>query len=150
MTSTYERYQGIIDEPTIQDLNLNNVSFKWAKKCDKPKLLKKAIKLLKADGDHYPELMKCVEERLMDLDPQFKRLVSAKKQVDPETYKKEMEDLLKFTEERDDIYTKIKDETSGDIFTGKSETLEKERTRKKAENEKNKGNEAMKSKVKSF
>jgi len=37
---------GVPDE----DVDLNKIDFEWVKKTDKPKLLKKALKILEADG----------------------------------------------------------------------------------------------------
>jgi len=36
--------------PQNEDLDLNKIDFDWVKNTDKPKLLKKALKLLELDG----------------------------------------------------------------------------------------------------
>jgi len=54
------------------ELNLNTIDFKWVDETMDPKLLKKAIKLLKDDGGYFPELEKYIEEKLITVDKKYK------------------------------------------------------------------------------
>ena len=36
--------------PSIHDININNIDYKWLKKCDKTSHLKRALKILHEDG----------------------------------------------------------------------------------------------------
>ena len=40
----------------LENLTLNSISYEWLEKTNNPKLLKKAIRLLKEDGGYFPDL----------------------------------------------------------------------------------------------
>jgi len=56
----------------MDNLNINQIDFKWVDETDDTKLLKKAIKLLKDDGGYFPDLEKYIEDKLVKLDKKFK------------------------------------------------------------------------------
>ena len=56
----------------MDDLNLNEIDFKWVEETDDAKLLKKALKMLKDDGGYFPDLEKSIEDKLLTLDKKFK------------------------------------------------------------------------------
>jgi hypothetical protein len=56
----------------MDDLIINEIDFKWVDKTEDPKLLKKALKLLKEDGGYFIELEKYVEEKLKQVDKKFR------------------------------------------------------------------------------
>jgi hypothetical protein len=56
----------------MDNLNINQIDFKWVDETDDAKLLKKAIKMLKDDGGYFLELEKYIEEKLAKLDKKFK------------------------------------------------------------------------------
>ena len=45
----------------LDKLDLNTITYEWLDKTNDPKLLKKALRLLKEDGSYFPDL----EKRLM-------------------------------------------------------------------------------------
>ena len=56
----------------MDDLNLNDIDFKWVEETNDAKLLKKGLKLLKDDGGYFPELEKEIEDKLVKIDKKFK------------------------------------------------------------------------------
>jgi hypothetical protein len=56
----------------MDQINLNQIDFKWVEETDDPKLLKKALKMLKDDGGFFPDLEKDIEAKLVTLDKKFK------------------------------------------------------------------------------
>jgi len=56
----------------MDNLNLNQIDFKWVEETNDPKLLKKGLKLLKDDGGFFPDLEKEIEEKLVKIDKKFK------------------------------------------------------------------------------
>jgi len=57
---------------TRYGVDINDIDFDWIKKCTNVKKLRAAIRLLKEDG-FYPDLLKHAEEKLCELDPEYKR-----------------------------------------------------------------------------
>ena len=56
----------------MDNLNLNDIDFKWVEETNDAKLLKKGLKLLKDDGGYFPELEKEIEDKLVKIDKKFK------------------------------------------------------------------------------
>ena len=54
-------------------LDLNMISFEWLERTSDPKLLKRALKLLKDDGDYFPDLAKAIDEKLQSVDEKYKK-----------------------------------------------------------------------------
>lgn len=52
-------------------MDLNKIDFDWVEKTEKPKLLKRALRLLAEDGDYFPDLKRTITEKLMKIDPKF-------------------------------------------------------------------------------
>jgi hypothetical protein len=55
----------------MEELTLNTIDFKWVDETEDPKKLRKAIKLLKEDGGHFPELEKHINKKLSEVDRKF-------------------------------------------------------------------------------
>ena len=62
-----------------EDIDINKIDFEWVKKTTKPKLLKKALKILEADGNlliilgnYFVELQKEIENKLMEVDEVYR------------------------------------------------------------------------------
>ncbi len=56
----------------MDNLDLNQIDFKWVDETEDIKLLKKALKLLKEDGGHFVDLENSIEEKLSKLDKKFR------------------------------------------------------------------------------
>ena len=56
----------------MEELTINHIDYNFVDNCENPKLLRKALKLLKEDGGYYKELEKYVEDRLKKLDKTFR------------------------------------------------------------------------------
>lgn len=94
-------YSGILEDPTLQELELNHISFEWIQKTDRVNYLKKAMRLLKNDGDHFPALSKALENKLVLVDPAFKRylrplLIGFKNRVSMLMLKHIIENLINY------------------------------------------------------
>lgn len=122
----------------VDKLDINMISYEWLDKTTNPKLLKKALQLLKEDGNYFPELSKAIDDKLQSVDEKYKK----KKQnenISIEDIKASKEELLKFEQELKQNDKIIKDkQTSSELLT-----LQRQ---KEAENKKIKGNELMKTK----
>ena len=127
----------------LENLTLNSISYEWLEKTNEPKLLKKAIKLLKEDGGYFPDLEKAIDDKLQTLDLKYKKYKETEN-ITQEDIAKAKEEMAKFEEEfnkKDKILNENKDEKNGKNY----EILKIER-KQEAINEKIKGNELMKTK----
>lgn len=52
----------------MDNLVLNQIDFNWVNECEDPRLLKRALKILKDDGGFFPDLEKHISEKLSTLD----------------------------------------------------------------------------------
>lgn len=124
-------------------LDINAISYEWLDKTSDPKLLRKALRLLKEDGGYFPDLEKSIDTKLQTIDLKYKKHKEAEN-VTQEDIDKVKEEMLKFEEE----YNK-KDQILIDNRDSKDkrndEILKLER-KQEANNEKIKGNELMKTK----
>ena len=125
------------------ELTINMISYEWLNKTNNPKLLKKALKLLKDDGNFFPDLSKAIDEKLQSIDLKYKKLKQTET-MSAEDIAKAKEEILQFENEfrtKDNLIKETiekKDESNYDIIR-----LER---KKEAQNEKIKGNELMKTK----
>ena len=124
-------------------LDINAISYEWLEKTSDPKLLKKAIRLLKEDGGYFPELEKAIDEKLQTIDLKYKKHKETEN-ISQEDVEKCKEEMLKFEEEfnkKDQILMDNKDNKDK-----KSYEIIKLEKKQEANNEKIKGNELMKTK----
>ena len=124
-------------------LDLNAISYEWLEKTNDPKLLRKALRLLKEDGGYFPDLEKSIDEKLQTLDLKYKKHKEAEN-ISQEDINKCKEEMLKFEEEfnkKDQILIDNRDSKEKKNY----EVLKLER-KQEANNEKIKGNELMKTK----
>ena len=127
----------------LDKLDLNTITYEWLEKTNDPKLLKKALRLLKEDGSYFPDLEKSIDEKLQTLDLKYKKHKEAEN-VSQEDIEKCKQEMLKFEEEfnkKDQILIDNKDNKDKRNY----EILKIER-KQEANNEKIKGNELMKTK----
>ena len=127
----------------LENLTLNSISYEWLEKTNNPKLLKKAIRLLKEDGGYFPDLENAIDQKLQTLDLKYKKYKETEN-ITQEDINKAKEEMLKFEEEfnkKDKILSENKDEKNKKNY----EILKIER-KQEANNEKIKGNELMKTK----
>ena len=125
------------------NLTINSISYEWLEKTNNPKLLKKAIRLLKEDGGYFPDLENAIDQKLQTLDLKYKKYKETEN-ITQEDINKAKEEMLKFEEEfnkKDKILSENKDEKNQKNY----EILKIER-KQEANNEKIKGNELMKTK----
>ena len=125
------------------NLTINSISYEWLEKTNNPKLLKKAIRLLKEDGGYFPDLENAIDQKLRTLDLKYKKYKETEN-ITQEDINKAKEEMLKFEEEfnkKDKILSENKDEKNQKNY----EILKIER-KQEANNEKIKGNELMKTK----
>ena len=54
-------------QAVFDKLDINMISYEWLDKTTNPKLLKKALQLLKEDGNYFPELSKAIDDKLFDM-----------------------------------------------------------------------------------
>ena len=124
-------------------LDLNTISYEWLEKTNDPKLLRKALRLLKEDGGYFPDLEKTIDEKLQTLDLKYKKHKEAEN-ISQEDIDKCKQEILKFEEEfnkKDQILIDNRDSKEKKNY----EILKLER-KQEANNEKIKGNELMKTK----
>ena len=124
-------------------LDLNAISYEWLEKTKDPKLLRKALRLLKEDGGYFPDLEKAIDEKLQTLDLKYKKHKEAEN-VTQEDREKCTQEMLKFEEEynkKDQILLDNRDSKDKRNY----EVIKLER-KQEANNEKIKGNELMKTK----
>ncbi|KAL4473939.1 hypothetical protein ABPG72_000301 [Tetrahymena utriculariae] len=132
----------------LSDLTLEKIDYDWIEKQNKPNFLKKAIKLIEEDGNYFVDLKEACTQKLRKLDPSkapkvFNNNVSDKEKQTLESDIYKWEEELQKKEQQKEKAAKIF-EIEQQIQ--QSETLTEEQKKIKAENEKNKGNEALKSK----
>lgn len=61
------------NKPTTHGgVDLNDIDPAWIKNCTSAKKMRSAVKLLTEDG-YYPDLLKIAEEKLCELDPEYRR-----------------------------------------------------------------------------
>ena len=126
----------------VDKLDINMISYEWLEKTSEPKLLKKAIRLLKEDGGYFPDLEKAIDEKLKTVDLKYKKLKETET-ISQEDLNKCKSELLKFEEEfnkKDKILLNNKESNQ------KNYELIKLERKQEANNEKIKGNELMKTK----
>jgi len=124
-------------------LDLNAISYEWLEKTNDPKLLRKALRLLKEDGGYFPDLEKAIDQKLQTLDLKYKKHKEAENVTQEDLAKKDQE-MLKFEEEynkKDQILLDNRDSKDKRNY----EVIKLER-KQEANNEKIKGNELMKTK----
>jgi len=127
----------------LDKLDLNAISYEWLDKTNDPKLLRKAIRLLKEDGGYFPDLEKAIDEKLQTLDLKYKKHKEAEN-ITQEDIEKCKQEMLKFEEEynkKDQILIDNRDNKDKRNY----EIIKLER-KQEANNEKIKGNELMKTK----
>ena len=127
----------------LDNLTINSISYEWLEKTNNPKLLKKAIRLLKEDGGYFPDLENAIDKKLQTLDLKYKKYKETEN-ITQDDIDKAKEEMLKFEEEfnkKDKILSENKDEKNQKNY----EILKIER-KQEANNEKIKGNELMKTK----
>jgi hypothetical protein len=56
----------------MENLVLNEIDYLWVEKTEDPKLLRKALKLLKDDGGYFIDLEKHIEDKLVRVDKKFR------------------------------------------------------------------------------
>ena len=106
-------------------------------------MLKRALKLLKDDGNFFPDLSRAIDEKLQTIDLKYKKLKETES-VSKEDIEKAKEEILQFENE----YRK-KDNLIKETLEKKNESnydVIKLERKKEAQNEKIKGNELMKTK----
>ena len=126
----------------VDKLDINMISYEWLEKTSEPKLLKKAIRLLKEDGGYFPDLEKAIDEKLKTVDLKYKKLKETES-ISQEDLNKCKSELLKFEEEfnkKDKILLNNKESNQKNYELIKLERKQEEN------NEKIKGNELMKTK----
>ncbi len=133
--------------PAYEDpdkLDINMISYEWLERTNKPKLLKKALKILKDDGNYFPDLSKAIDDKLQTLDLKYKQQKETKN-ISQEDIEKVKEEMLKFEEEYKNTDKIINDNKDLDKSKINYDLIRLER-KKEAQNEKIKGNELMKTK----
>ena len=96
----------------LENLTINSISYEWLEKTNDPKLLKKAIRLLKEDGGYFPDLEAAIDKKLQTLDLKYKKYKETEN-ITLEDINKAKEEMLKFEEEfnkKDKILSENKDE----------------------------------------
>jgi tetratricopeptide (TPR) repeat protein len=58
---------------TYDDITIEKIDFDWIKQCDKVSYLRKAVKVIEADGDYYTELKQACQQRMEEIDPRLKK-----------------------------------------------------------------------------
>ncbi|KRX03752.1 hypothetical protein PPERSA_04260 [Pseudocohnilembus persalinus] len=146
------------DNELLSDLTIEKIDFEWVQKTTKMSHLKKGVKLIEQDGDYFPELKKAILDKIKQIDPkQDPRRFNAK--IDPVEHDQINKEQSQWVEEQrikeqklqqlsnqaknSDIFAENKNLNPDEI---KQQLLQQEINIKKAENEKNKGNEAIRSK----
>lgn len=135
---------------TYDDITIDKVDFDWIKQCDKVSYLRKAVKVIEADGDYYTELKDACYQRMEEIDPRLKKKVFDNR-VSQETKTellKEIDDWEQSLNSKQKASVPVTEEEpiNAEQYFAKSQELSKEQKQRLAENERNKGNESVKSK----
>lgn len=120
---------------SANDLKLDDITYEWMETCTDLRLLKKAIKLIEEDGNYFIDLKNALKKRISELFPQEKDFSQNSNKISEDEKFKELEDLYEW---------KLKLESAKKLSNGSTSGLNLDDL-KRAENEKNKGNEAMNS-----
>lgn len=142
------------------DFDLNKVDYNWIEKTNDKKELKNAYRALEADG-FFPDLLRVCGEKLVSLDPNFKRVVEGEKKLTMDEEQELENDLLTFLDAVNKTDSQLRGKVNGDnkenssLFSNPQQSqidgnfsgeLEKMQKKKRAEDERLKGNEFIKSK----
>jgi tetratricopeptide (TPR) repeat protein len=127
-----------------EKLDINMISYEWLERTNKPKLLKKALKILKDDGNYFPDLYNAIDNKLQTLDLKYKQQKETNN-ITSEDIEKVKQEMLKFEEEYRNTDKIINDNKELNKFQINYDLIRLER-KKEAQNEKIKGNELMKTK----
>ncbi|EGR34072.1 tpr domain conserved [Ichthyophthirius multifiliis] len=121
----------------LSDLTLDQIDYEWIENQKKASFLKKAIRLIEEDGDYYKDLKEACIQKLIKIDPS-KAPKKFNNNVNEEVKQQIQKDIYKWEDEvTKNEKTKILEP---------EQPLTEEQKKRRAENEKNKGNEALKSK----
>ena len=77
------------------DFDLNRVDYDWVEKTNNVKELKKAYRALEIDS-YFPDLLKACGEKIVTLDPSFRRVVEGDKKLSAEEESAINNDILDF------------------------------------------------------
>ena len=140
--------------------DLNRVDYEWVAKQTNVTELKKAYEALEIDAC-FPDLLKTCGERICELDPKFKRRMEGDKKLSVDEQKAVDDDIFAFLDTMNATDKKLQnlaeegDKENKSIFSNeepskkeiyKSPLVIQLENQKVAENERMKGNEAVKSK----
>jgi tetratricopeptide (TPR) repeat protein len=147
-------------------MDLNIIDYEWVEKTSNVKELKKAYESLQIDGG-FPDLQKTVGEKICTLDPKFRRVVDGEKPMTREEEQRVTDDLLAFLEEANHTDSQLKNlaekdenEENKSIFSNSAKSAQNRsdndtyvsplvqeiQNKKMAEQDRMKGNEAVKAK----
>ena len=104
------------DDLTINELQLDDISFEWIQKTKKIQHLVKARRLIEEDGNYFQELKKAVEERIVEQDPKRSFNKDVFQYISPEDQLEAKEDLFKFLGEMSEKENKKKQSQNNEIF----------------------------------
>lgn len=133
----------------MEELNINQIDFKWVDSTNDTRLLKKGLKLLKQDGGYFTELEKYIEDKLSNMDSTYKPISEKKDEYTLEDKLKTQKEILAWEQEINKADKILSNETNKEIFEIDRKNLDDKRileNRKLAEDCKIKGNELMKEK----
>jgi hypothetical protein len=136
--------------------DLNKVDYDWVEKCRSVKDLKAALKELEVDG-YFPDLADKVRDKICTLDASFKRLHEGKKKLTLEEERAVNADVLDFLQDINKTDNALRNIGNEEIYPESaagaangsdhvSPLVERLENQKIAENERLKGNEAVKAK----
>ena len=125
--------------------NIEKISFEWVEECKDRKEIKKAYEAIKEYGGYY-DLEQALKKKLAELDPTFRRQIDERPLTKQE--KETIEnDLAMFLDSANYDDESLQGKHTKNIFTNpKEEAAQRIGLKKKAENERLKGNDFMKSK----
>lgn len=125
-------------------LNLEDISYEWLQECTDPAQLRRGIKLIEEDGNYFVDLKKEIEKKLAQIQGHSDKPGAQKNQLNSEEKQSQIEELMKWKES---VEKQGGDSASKTTGTKPNLTVKQSNIpdidKKKAENEKNKGNEAM-------
>lgn len=125
--------------------NIDKISFEWVEECKDRKECKRAYEAIKNYGGFY-DLEQALKKKLAELDPTFRRQIDEKPLTKEE--KEDIDnDIAKFIDSANYDDESLQGKHAKNIFTNpKEEAAQRIGMKKKAENERLKGNDFMKSK----